>query len=130
MARTNATAVRLILDTDLTSPQLEEFITDASLWVDNNITSGSLSAAILEAIEKYLAAHFACLRDPRLTQARLGDVAETYQRGKEASEYLKVAAALDTTGAVADKLMEGRPRLMFRVGEGYDATLDLPETST
>lgn len=126
MARTNATAVRLILDTDLTSPQLEEFITDASLWVDNNITSGSLSAAILEAIEKYLAAHFACLRDPRLTQARLGDVAETYQR----SEYLKVAAALDTTGAVADKLMEGRPRLMFRVGEGYDATLDLPETST
>lgn len=130
MARTNATAVGLIIDTDLTTPQIEAFIDDASLWVDEHLGGyTTLSADLLKAIEKYLAAHLICVRDARLTKAQRGDVGETYQRDAKVSEYLKSAAGLDPTGTIEDRLMEGRPKVNFRVSEGYDDTLDLSAES-
>lgn len=131
MARVNETEVKLVIDTSLTTPQIEALIGDANLWVNEHLGGyTSLSADLLKAIEKYLAAHLVTLRDPRLTRAQLNDVAETYQRDKTVSEYLKTAASLDPTGTVKDELLGGGKKATFRVSEGYDDTLDLPGSSS
>lgn len=131
MARVSESEVKLVIDTSLTTPQIEALIGDANLWVNEHLGGyTSLSAALLKAIEKYLAAHLITLRDPRLTRAQLDDVAETYQRDREVSEYLKTAASLDPTGTVKDELLGGSQKATFRVSEGYDDTLDLPGSSS
>ena len=126
MSRTTETAVTAAIDTSLTSVQVNAFIDDASAWVDQYLASKSLSATILEKIEKYLACHFITLRDPRLRSGKLDDVSETYQRDTVTTEYLKAAAALDPTGTIEDRLISGRHKVSFRVGAGYDSSLDLP----
>jgi hypothetical protein len=130
MARTTVAAVQAILSTDLTEAQISAFITDASLWVDTHLEGActSLTATLLAAIEKYLAAHLATARDARLRQAKLADVSETYQRDDKVSEYLRAAIALDPCGVVSAKFLdqEDRRPVRFRVGEGFDDQLDLP----
>lgn len=133
MARTNAAAVQLVIDTGLTVAQIDAFIDDASAWVDTHLVGrcDRLGVSELTIIEKYLSAYFITLREPRITEKRRQDVWDTYQRDKEASEYLKVAAKFDPCGIVEDafKDSDGR-RFLFRVGKGFDDTLDLPESSS
>lgn len=119
--RTDASAVLSAIETDLTTPQIEAFIDDASVWVDANLLGDSLSATVLEKIEKYLACHFITLRDPRLKSATAGDVAEVYVRELYVTEYLKAAMALDPTGKIADAFGDRSKkfRMTYRVGTGY-----------
>lgn len=121
MARTNEVAVRAILDTDLDAQAIQAFIDDASAWVTDELSTSSLGTARLTMIEKYLAAHFCTLRDPRLKSGRLGDVQETYQRDGEVSEYLKHAASLDSTGAVQDAFLnvDERHPVVFEAGTTF-----------
>lgn len=123
--RTTVADVQAILDTDLTSAQLTAFITDASLWVDTHLAGActALSTSILTAVEKYLAAHYATARDPRLKSVKLDDTQESYQRDATVSEYLKIAAELDPCGVVRDRLIEGKRSAIWRVGSGYDSTI-------
>ena len=122
MARTDETAVSAVIDTSLETSQIEAFIDDASLWVDKHLVGEGLTADELTAIEKYLACHFITLRDPRLKSAQLDDVAEVYQRDLYVTEYLKSAAALDSTGRVREHFMapKNTRRLVFQAGTGYD----------
>ena len=128
--RTTVAAVQAIMDTDLTDPQILAFITDASLWIDTFLEGAcdDLTDSLLATIEKYLAAALITARDARLKSAKWQDVAETYQRGGEVSEYLRAAIALDPCGIVAEKFLdqEDRKKARFRVGEGFDPNLDLP----
>lgn len=119
--RTDSSAVLAAIDTDLTTVQVDAFISDASVWVDENLTTSSLSDTLLEKIEKYLTCHFITLRDPRLRSANVGDVSETYQRDTQVTEYLMAAMALDPTGRVADAFgtRKDRTRVSYRVGTGY-----------
>lgn len=130
MARVTEAEVTAIIDTDLTSAQVQAFIDDASGWIDDNLADAGLFDATLKRIEKYLAAHFITLRDPRIRSGTIGDVSETYQRDTQVTEYLKAAAGMDPTGIIGDRLMGGRPRAHFRVGAGYDGRRDLPRAST
>lgn len=131
MARTNIAAVKLILDTKLTDPQLQAFVDDASLWVTTHLGSAGLGADLLKSLEKWLAAHFATAREPRLKSQRHGDDGEVYQRDLYVSEYLRQAVGLDPTGIVEDRLSpEGKQKVSFRASEGHDTTLDLPGKST
>lgn len=124
-ARTDYEAVQSRLETDLSSGQITNFIGDASLWVDENLVGEGLSAALLTKIELYLSCHLVTLRDPRVTQAKIGDTAETYARDKKITEYLKAAVALDPTGNVSDSwiVSEDDFKVRFRVGQGFDPTL-------
>jgi len=128
--RTAEAAVRLILDTDATSPQVLAFINSASLWIDTHLEGAcsKLSTALLTEIETYLSAYFVTLRDPRLTSGRLDDVQEAYQRDKTISEYLSTAIALDPCGILEEEFLDQgkRAKVRFRVGAGFDSTLDLP----
>lgn len=133
MARTTVAEVQAILSTSLTEAQLTAFITDASLWVDTHLDGAcdSLTTTLLATIEKYLAAHFATSRDPRLKQAKLDDVSETYQRDDKVTEYLQTAIALDPCGVIREMFLEQAKKrpVRFRVGEGFDDDLDIPADS-
>lgn len=121
--RVDYTEVQTVIDTDLTSGQITQFIADASAWVDDQLAGTGASATILALIEKYLACHLITLRDPRLKQTAVGDVQETYQRNLYVTEYLKAAMALDATGKVADAFGPKRMNqtaARFRVGAGFN----------
>jgi hypothetical protein len=103
--RTTATAVKVILDTDLTDAQITAFITTANALVDDQLLNKGLSSTILTEIEKWLAAHLASIRDQRVSRESIGDeYSATYQgktdMGLEATLYGQTALALDTTGTL------------------------------
>lgn len=109
--RTTEPAVRAIVDTTLTAPQINSFIADASLWVDEELAllSNAPSAARLEVIERWLTAALIRTRDLGMTNATMADVSETYQVDKEVSDYLLRAASMDPTGTVRRHFLAAKP---------------------
>jgi len=105
-ARVTDADVKAIFDTAMdTTP----FITTANLIVDEELVSFGLTEARLTEIEKYLAAHFACLKDPRIAKEKIGDAENTYQvvkagNGLEGTSYGQQVQLLDSTGRLADLL--------------------------
>lgn len=94
-----------IFDTELTSAQLGAFINSAHYLIQANLTSSGLSETVLTEIHKYLAAHFASLRDQRVESEQVADVRKSYQ-GKtgmylESTYYGQMALTLDTSGTLA-----------------------------
>jgi hypothetical protein len=104
MARVTDAEVKKILDTSIdTTP----FIATATLLVDEELATSGMSEARLAQVELYLAAHFACAKDPRVTQEKVGDGSNTYQVtkggiGLNATAYGEQATMLDTSGRLAD----------------------------
>lgn len=104
MARVTEEEVKAILDTTLT---LTAFITTANLLVTEELEGSGYSEARLKQIELYLSAHFACLKDPRLSKQKIGDAEDTYQvsklgMGLEGSSYGQQVLALDSNSILAN----------------------------
>ena len=105
MARTTSGDVSAIIDTDVS---IEPFITTANLLVTQKLGNSTLSAAMLEQIEKYLAAHFVAIRDPRTTQEDRGDASASFEgknqsgMGLKSTQYGQTVIDLDTTGTFAN----------------------------
>jgi hypothetical protein len=129
--RTSETAVREIIATSLTGPQIRAFIADSNLWVTEELTSESLSDERLEIIERYLAAALIRLRDLGLKSASLSDVSEQYQVDPDVTDYLLRAASFDKTGTIRQHFLEaaggGGIVVKFRVGTTYAAALAATE---
>ena len=117
--RTTETAVKNTVATTLSTTIVEQFIADASLYVDGKVSAAGWSAAEAEAIERYLAAHLVTLRDRRLKSSKRGDVEDQY----ESSSYLEAAMRLDSSGVIAEDWseQEDRPAFSFRSGAGFDS---------
>jgi hypothetical protein len=107
--RTTAIAVTGVrsIDVDDLETALAPAIETASALVDDHCTSGSLSDARLELIERWLAAHFWTLHnEARLTLSEtVGPITETYF-GKvgfalSLTPYGQQAMLLDKTGGLA-----------------------------
>lgn len=122
--RTSVDAVQKIIATKLTTEQITSFITDANLWVTEELASAGLSSERLELIERYLACALIRTRDVGLKSVTIGDVSEIYQMDLYISEYLQRAASFDPTGTVRQVFMKGggttgvRP-VLFGVGTGF-----------
>jgi hypothetical protein len=106
-----------IFDTELTSAQLAAFINTAHYLIQANLTASGLDENVLTEIHKYLAAHYASLRDQRLESEQVGDVRKSYQ-GKtgmylEATNYGQMALALDTSGTLANLALKPATFLVF-----------------
>lgn len=124
--RTTETAVREIIKTALTAPQVKAFIADANLWVTEELVDGGagLSAARLEIIERYLACALIRVRDLGLKNATIENVSESYQVDATVSEYLLHAASFDPSGRVRMQFLPsqqavGVRRVLARVGTGF-----------
>jgi hypothetical protein len=103
MARVTDAEVKTIFDTSIdTTP----FITTANLIVTENLGEASLSDDRLKQIELYLSAHLACLRDPRVSQEKIGDASNTHEgktgMGLDRTSYGQMVRMLDSTGLLAD----------------------------
>lgn len=130
MSRTTETAVREIIQTNLTGPQVRAFIEDASLWITEELASEDPVPSLgrLEIIERYLACALVRLRDLGLKDSTIQDVSETYQADPEITDYLLRAASFDSTGKVREYFLAPKPVALptapiypvkFRVGEGF-----------
>lgn len=101
-ARTDATAVAEIFDTDLTPAQLNAFINTAHTVVQNNLLNKGLNEETLTQIELWLSAHYACVLDPRVERESVGrEWSATYQgktdKGFESTFYGQHALTLDSS---------------------------------
>jgi len=120
MARTNATNVKAIIEVDSSivpaDSDLDPFINTANELVTELCTgtqgpSTAYSVTRLELIERWLAAHFYAIRDPRAKSERAGSVGVSYQEKVDlnfaVTTYGQQAMMLDTNGALA-RLNKGK----------------------
>jgi hypothetical protein len=101
-------AVRGIITTDLTDPQVQAVIDDAALLAEGCPVVAGYPAARQSAIVKWLAAHMiaSTARTGVLTQKALGDASESYARAQvglnlSGTTYGQQALALDPSGCLA-----------------------------
>lgn len=96
------------MSTSLTIAQLHPFALTASTLVDSYLTGSVLSAAVLQEIETYLAAHLASIRSKYGVRERIGEAELTtgYKGGVglDATPYGEVVKMLDSTGTMAGAL--------------------------
>lgn len=102
--RTTESAVQGIIEHD-SGISLAPFIEAASAVVTKHCTDSSFTATELELIERWLAAHFYAVRDPRAVSEKAGSVSETRQSkvdlGFDVTHYGQMAMRLDWSGALA-----------------------------
>lgn len=104
MSRTTSTAVSAIIETDV-NIELSPFIEIASSILDDVCLASGYTDAKLELIERWLAAHFYTVRDPRAEQEKVSVLSTKYQSkvdiGLNSSHYGQTAMRLDTAGNLA-----------------------------
>lgn len=127
MARTTRAYVAAIIDLDPgivpNDAAMEPFITVANEIVTEVCTGDAgpdspYTAERLELIERWLAAHFYAIRDPRTTSEKAGSVGEQYQSkvdlGFNVTHYGQMAMRLDTNGGLAkldEDTKKGKPTI-------------------
>jgi hypothetical protein len=104
--RCSPTEVKELLDTTLTETQVLPFLLAASLLLDTHLINAGLSVALMRELERWLAAHFVCIRDPLFMQASTDGQSMTFQRGPakdglKATSYGQQVLLLDPTGILA-----------------------------
>jgi hypothetical protein len=105
MARVIAEDVNAIFDNQ-DSIEVTPFIDAANALVTEILGSSALTTAHLKEIERWLAAHFIAVRDPRFSRVKIGGAEATFQGryglGLEHTSYGQQVLALDTTGKLAN----------------------------
>jgi len=114
--RTDSTAVEGIIEVD-SSISLTPFIEVASSLVDSVCAASGYTAARLELIERWLAAHFYAIRDPRKDSEKAGPVSEKNQYkvdlGFDVTTYGQMAMRVDYEGNLAalnERVKSGQKR--------------------
>ena len=104
MARVQTADVKKIIATELVD--LSVFIQTATVQVDTIAALGTLSAAVLKEIERWLAAHYTSMRVRQDAKVTMGDSSHTYSgktgAGLQSTRYGQQAVLLDTTGTLAN----------------------------
>ena len=90
----------------LTDSEIQAYITDANVLVNDLLTNSGLSTGLLKAIEKWLTAHMiASTRMRMAAREGAGGASITYTgtfgEGLKSTPYGQHVIALDTTGAFA-----------------------------
>lgn len=102
--RTTPEAVAMIIEVDASIP-LAPFIETSNALITEICVPAGYDDTRLELIERYLAAHFYAVRDPRTTQERAGPVAAQYESQVDLffaiTRYGQQALLLDTAGGLA-----------------------------
>lgn len=107
MARTTASDVKQIIDTDLADAVVDGYISGATEVVTELLGSdSSISSELKTEIERWLTAHMiASTREQQLTEAKAGPASAKFQgrtgMGLDATLYGQQVKAMDTTGKLA-----------------------------
>ena len=112
-ARATEAMVKKIIDTDLADEQITPFLAAANTMVTDLLLGENYSATTLEEIERWLAAHFVAVRDPQITQEKIGDVQATYEgktgMGLNSTRYGQQVMVLEHHGILARLASGKRP---------------------
>lgn len=104
--RTTPTAVGKIIELDPTITDITPFIDIASELVTEICVPAGYTDSRLEMIERWLAAHFYAIRDPRYASEKAGSVGASYQHevglNLAVTTYGQQAMILDTKGGLAN----------------------------
>ena len=106
MARTTATLVKQIIETDLEDPVVEGYITAASTLVDEVLAGASLSETLLTEIERWLTAHLIASTRERIAKSEEAGGAKIvyageWGQGLYSTSFGQTAIAMDTSGELA-----------------------------
>jgi len=104
MSRTTPSDVLLTFDADATDPEVQQWIDQASLIVDDVESNSSATAERLEQIELLLSQHFLCAQYPRFTDQSGPSRSGSYGEGRSGTSYLDRANRLDPTGLVKESI--------------------------
>ncbi len=90
---------------------LVPFINTANVIV-NNYLLGKMSEEVLTEVERYLAAHLACVRADRAVYESIGDASVKYMRtiggpGMASTDFGQIVLQLDTSGTLAESEKPG-----------------------
>lgn len=80
MARTNATAVKILIETELSDASVDAFIADAAALLTSSGADAATchTSASLTVLEKYVAAHLVALRERQQTSTKEQDAEDRY----------------------------------------------------
>lgn len=132
MPRTTSDLVKEIIEVDDTLGSLDPFIRMANQLVDEVCLASGYAESRLTDIETWLAAHFYCSKDPRVSSEQAAGVGQSFINRVglflQSSTYGQMALVLDTAGNLAklSKQMEkgvGTPKIGI-VHLGCDLTPD------
>jgi hypothetical protein len=121
--RVTAEEVQAIIDV-VSGLDVSAFITAANLLVTEKLGSSSLSVELLKEIERWLAAHFVAVRDPRIRERTVGDATDKFilgggfKSGLDATPYGQQVMVLDITGIFAST-MGKRSAEVVAISEDY-----------
>lgn len=124
--RTSATAVLAIIETDLTEDQVQPFIETANIEINGALLSyvPAFTAAELEMIERWLAAHIIAIFDPRANKESADGLSFTYEgstgEGLSGSKYGQQVKRLDRSGRLSSADNPNRIAWAARVGNERD----------
>lgn len=130
-ARTTAAKVKGIIRFDPSIDDVSPMIETANQLVTelcaNVSPSPGYDADRLEMIERWLAAHFLAVQDPRYVSESLGAASVSYQQGQlgmnlSMTPYGQQALLLDTAGALAQKNFHVAQGKRAKVGMAYLGT--------
>lgn len=123
--RTDAEKVKDVLATSLEDTQIEAFISDANVWVTEELGNAGLTTGRLEIIERYLACALVRIRDLGLKSSAIENVSEAYQVDPQVTDYLIRAASFDPTGKIRQNFLvtaadaaKVKP-VLFQAGSGF-----------
>jgi len=106
MARVTSSEVLAIIDTTLTSDDIDPFITAANLVVTDMTADAGYGASLLKEIERWLAAHLAAIRDPRVKSESIEESSQAFHglsgMGLEHTPYGQQVLVLDYKGFFAE----------------------------
>lgn len=104
--RATEAEVKEVIDTTLTDEAITPFLTVSNLLVTDILTDEGYPDALMKEIERWLAAHLVAIRDPRVSEEKIGDVAAKYQGksglGLNHTSYGQQVMVLDHHGKLAE----------------------------
>jgi len=119
-ARTSETAVKAIIDTELTVDEVAPFLSTAHVMVDALLTGEEYGEDLLTQIETWLAAHFVAVRDPRISKEKAGEGDWTYHGksglGLNHTPYGQQVMILDHHGVLAEVAASKMSAVMKVIG--------------
>jgi len=104
MTRTDPSTVLTTFDADASDAEVNQWITQASLIVNDVESATAAEDERLKQIETLLAQHFLCAQYPRFTDQSGGARSGSYGEGRSDTAYLDRAKRLDPSGLVAESI--------------------------
>jgi len=122
--RTTGTLVKEIIETTLTTTQIDPYILGANAMVTDVLGTSTIPETTLAEIERWITAHLVCVTKERQAKKEGAggasiEYAGDFGSGLQSTSYGQTAIALDYTGALAQIANGRRKAKMYAIPTTY-----------